>query len=137
MDKAHNITIAVAKFREIPWQLRKCFYRETNTCDSFSNLFAEKPRRFRLEISWAKKLCPGVIAHKTMLKDDCAKKVDRVIPAIALVEKRDKGDMISPNLKPGKKWYPQQNIRDYDSHYFWENLALTRRPNVWGQNTII
>ena len=107
MDKAHNNSIAVAKFKEIPWQLHKCFYSETNTCDSFSNLFAEKPRRFRLEISWAKKLRPGVIAQKTMMKDDCAKKVDRVIPAIALVEKRDKGDMIPPNLKPGKKWYPQ------------------------------
>ena len=137
MDKVHDITIAVAKFKKIPWQLRKCFYRETNTCDSFSNLFAEKPRRFRLEISWAKKLRPGVIAQKTMMKDDCAKKVDRVIPAIALVEKRDKGDMIPQNLKPGKKWYPQQNIRGYDSHYFWENLALTKRPNVWGQITII
>ena len=35
-------------------------------CDSFFNLFAEKPRRFRLARSWAKKLLLGVIAPKNI-----------------------------------------------------------------------
>ena len=37
-------------------QLRKCFYSEKNRCDNFSNLFAEKPKRFCVARSWAKKI---------------------------------------------------------------------------------
>ena len=55
--------------------------QKKKTCDSFSNLFAENPKRFRLARNRAKKLRPGVIAQKTLMQENCTKKLDCVIPA--------------------------------------------------------
>ena len=42
-------------------------------CDSFGNLFAKKPKRFRLARSCARKLRLDVIAQKTLMQENGAK----------------------------------------------------------------
>ena len=47
--------------------------QQKNMCDSISNLFAEKPKSFRLARSRARKLRPDEVAKKTLMQENCAK----------------------------------------------------------------